>query len=488
MNAKLLVAAVLILAVETIIWPTFALSFDFPYIFSDPLRTTPDVINKGVILPGDSAPLPSSVQKDLSQPLTLSEAVDLALSNNQKIKSAWADIKIQAGTLGEAYAAYLPTVTGAINWTKDKIDYSNSKYTSTSTDGFTYDVSGTLRLLDFGGRTANRRASENLLAAALATHDATMQDALNEVIQNYFDAMTANASIKTKSINEQIAQDTLNSAKVREAKGVVSQSDTLRATTALARASLDKNRAYGDYQKTLAVLGRILGLPGSAQILLPKDMEQKDGTESKELALWLEEAQKIHPAIIAAKKQLEAAEQQVVVTKSAGLPTVNMSGSFYQNSSPGTALTATDTNEYTLTFKLTVPLFDGFASTYKLRGAQAQVEKKAAALVDTERQVAMGIIKAYADATSTLRNLESSATLLESAQSALTVSQRKYDKGAADITELLSTQAALADAWNERVRCLAEWNSARLRLLANAGKMGRFAVANAPKPIPDPAK
>ena len=476
MKGKLLTAVVL-LAVMTLICPVIGHTFEFPYVFKDPLRTLPDVVEKGVVLPGDSTPIPRSAQKDLSQPLTLAEAVDLALSNNQKIKSAWADIKIQAGVLGEAYAAYLPVVSGSTSWTQDQINYSNSKYTSTNTNGYTVDAVASLRILDFGGRSANRQYAANLLAAALASHDATVQDALNEVIQDYFDALTASASIKAKTKSEEIARDILNSAKTRETKGVVSQSDTLRAKTALAKASLDKNRAYGDYQKALAVLGRVLGLPRGAAIALQQEMEENNGTESRELTLWLEEAQKNHPAIVAAKKQLEAAEQQVTITRSAGLPTVNLSGNYYQNSSPGTALTATDTNELTFTVKLSVPLFDGFASTYKLRGAQAQVEKKAAALADMERQVALGIIKAYADATSSLRNLDSSAVLLESAQSALTVSQRKYDKGAADITEVLNTQSALADAWNERVRCLSEWQSARLRLLANAGKMGRFAVA-----------
>jgi outer membrane protein len=35
--------------------------------------------------------------------------------------------------------------------------------------------------------------------------------------------------------------------------------------------------------------------------------------------------------------------------------------------------------------------------------------------------------------------------------------------------ELLNAQAALADARTERTRSLAEWHSARLRLLAAAG-------------------
>jgi len=69
--------------------------------------------------------------------------------------------------------------------------------------------------------------------------------------------------------------------------------------------------------------------------------------------------------------------------------------------------------------------------------------------------------------------------LLKAAQEALTVSQRRYGKGAADITEILNTQSTLSDAQRERIRCLAEWQSARLRLLANAGRMGKSAVTEA---------
>lgn len=478
MNAKLQRTA-LCLAAGMLVWPTLvAHSFEFPYLFKDPLRTMPDVIEKGVILPGDSTAIPRVVQKDFTQPLTLNEAVDLALSNNQQVKSTWADIKVQAGTLGEAYATYLPTIRGSANWTMDNIHYTDSRYPSSDTQSFTGQASASWRLFDFGGRAANRHYAENLLVAALSNYDGALQDVLTKVIQSYFDAMTANASLTAKTKDEEIAQSTLRSAQEREAKGVVSQSDTLRAKTALARASLDKNRAQGDYQKALAVLGHYLGLPSNVQLLLPPELhEQPSGVvENKELSQWLEEAQKTHPAIVSAKKQLEAAREQVTVAKSSGLPTIDLSGNYYQNTRPGEAITK-DARETTLVVGISIPLFEGFATTYKIRGAQAKVEKQTAALEDIGQQVAMYVIKAYADTVSSLQNLGASAILLESAQNALAASQRKYDKGAADITEVLSTQSALADALNERVRCLAEWHSSRLQLLASAGKMGRSAIS-----------
>ena len=466
-----------VLLLAGLFWTASAWALDPAYPLVDPLGTKPDLLHTGVTLPGDGAPVPCPAQKDFSLPLTLGEAVDLALCNNPQIRSSWANIKIQAGALGEARSAYLPAVTGSLGRTNDQIRYSDSRFTGTNVDQNTAQGTVTWRLLDFGGRTANHQAAENLLTAALASHSATLQKALTEVIQAYCDALTTRAAFNAKVESVDIATNTLRSARSREEKGALAQTDTLQATTALAKASLEKNRTQGGYEKALSVLRYLLGVPGNPAISLPENLDEKAGENGgKALAVWLEETQKQHPALLAARSQLEAAQQRVEATRSAGLPSLGLSASYYQNTRPGEAVTYTDTKETTVGLTLTVPIFDGFSSTYKVRGAQAQVEQKEAVLADTEHQIAMEVIKAHADATSSLKNLEASANLLGAAQKALAVSQRKYAKGAADIVELLNTQAALADARQERIRCLAEWRSARLRLLASAGQIGRAAA------------
>jgi len=468
------ISAVMILAVLACQAPAFGFDSSYPF-FTDPLGTAPAVLEKGVILPGDTAPISCYVPKDFSRPLALGEAVDIALCNNPQIKSAWANIKIQAGAVGEARAAYLPTLTGVLSRVNDRITYSDNSLPTSSVDETTFQGGFTWRIFDFGGRAANHRAANNLLTAALANHNAALQKALSDVIQAYFDAMTANAALKATIEGEEIAKSTLSSAKVREEKGVVSQSDRLRATTALAKAVLENNRAHGDYQKALAVLGQIMGVPGKTVISMPEDITADTGEISSDLNHWLEEAQQNHPAIIAAKEQVKAAENQVTVARSAGLPTLNFYGNYYNNTGPGQAVTP-NAEERTVGIGLNIPIFDGFSNTYKIRGAQAQVEQKQAALADTENRIALELIKAYVDATFSLQNLDASVNLLEAAREALTVSQRRYDKGAADITEILNTQSTLSEAQRERIRCLAEWHSARLRLLASAGQMGRPAV------------
>jgi outer membrane protein len=215
-----------------------------------------------------------------------------------------------------------------------------------------------------------------------------------------------------------------------------------------------------------------MGLPTGAEILLPVELETGAKKLASDLTEWLQEAQEKHPGIASARAQLSAAQAKVKASKAAGLPTIDYNHNYYENGYPNQGLNALGTGVTTAGFVLTVPLFDGFGTTYRVRGAQAQVLQNQAQVQDTEQQVLMEVVKAYAEAQSSLDNLQASERLLASAKASVVSSQKRYDKGAADVLEVLSTQNSLADAEQERVRCLAEWRSARLRLLASSGVLG----------------
>ena len=76
MSAKLRRTVASFLAAALLCGPAAAQARDFPYLFADPLRTMPAVVEKGVILPGDAAPFSGALKQDMSRPLALSEAVD----------------------------------------------------------------------------------------------------------------------------------------------------------------------------------------------------------------------------------------------------------------------------------------------------------------------------------------------------------------------------------------------------------------------------
>ena len=449
-----------------------------PSFISDPLLTVPPEVYIGKSLPGDAEIIRCPTPYEGGKTLNLELAIDLALCRNPRIKSAWATIKIQTASLGEARAAYFPVLNGSISRLDDQTNYPNpsDNLAPTYVRGTSVYANLVWRIFDFGGRNANRRSANYLLEAALASHDAAIQRALVNVVEKYFETQTALAEWEAKKASANYAKQTLMVAEQREKRGVGAKTDTLQAATALAKVTLESNRAQGRYQKLLSELANIVGLDPSYKFALAKNKPIQDQVAQRDLDDWLTLVQAYHPSISAARKQLESAKEKRSVTISDAMPSLDFTANFFQNGRPNQGLTVVRTQETLAGFTLNIPIFDGFARAYKVRGAEAEVERKGAELQEVENQVSMEVVKAYADTTSAINNINSAQLLLNSANASLKSIARKFEFGAIDILEMLNAQSVLADAEQEQIRCLSELRSAKLRLYASAGVMGRILV------------
>ncbi|WP_367305178.1 TolC family protein [Burkholderia multivorans] len=448
----------------------------FPDALVDPLLTRPPVLDTGGRLPDDDVPVACPPAVDSTKPLTIADAVDLALCHNARVRATWASIKIQAAALGEARSAWLPTVNMSVSELVTQNRYPGAPLMNTRNVGRMTNASMNWRLLDFGGRAANRAAAKQLLTVALASHDAAMQKAVVDVVGTYLDVQNAQAALTARNESAALAESTWSASRQRLAKGVAARSDVLQAEAALARARLAATRARADAARATAELAYATGLPPDSRIDVVEALVPIATEVSRELRDWLRDAEDAHPEIRAARAQWKAAQAKIAVARSDGMPTLDLSGTFARNGYPNQGLQSLRSTQTSIGLTLTIPLFDGFARIYRIRGAQAQAEQAQSQLVDTQQQILREVVKAYADAHTAADNLQASARLLDVAQAAVTSARHRYAVGAGDILELLSAQAALADAGQERVRVLAEWEAARLRLFASTGFLGRWAL------------
>ncbi|WP_158601916.1 TolC family protein [Pararobbsia silviterrae] len=404
--------------------------------------------------------------------LDLTDAIDIALCDNPQLKHAIAEIRLQAAALGEARAAYLP-----------RLSLSTSELESRTRDAFGDQRArglasyGTLtwRVLDFGGRSANIELADRLLDAASATRDATIQRVLAHVVSAYFDAVTAQAAERERARSLELAELTLGATRRRSLHGSASHADIAQASAAHARAALARSRAQGELDKARAVLLNAMGRSSEQAVRLPDALPAPRDDEAVVLDAWLEHAKHVHPAIVAARAQADAAQAKIGVARAEALPTLDLNWNVYRNGYPNQGLSARGGTTTTIGLTLTIPLFDGFARIYGVRRAQAQSEQTSNQLEETRLQIDLDIVKARADVQAARRNVLASQALLVAAMDAAQSAQRRYDHGAADIVERLRAEDGLADAQQERIRCLAEWHSARLRLKASMGMLGRGA-------------
>jgi len=97
-------------------------------------------------------------------------------------------------------------------------------------------------LFDFGGRDAGLRNATELLAAALADHDATLQAVFATVAKDYCTAQAAQGVMEASVEIEHGAKESFEAASARVNRGVAPISDALQAQTALAQATFNRAR------------------------------------------------------------------------------------------------------------------------------------------------------------------------------------------------------------------------------------------------------
>lgn len=393
--------------------------------------------------------------------LTALEAVDLALCNHPQTREVWAAARAQAALVGVAQAAWLPNLDGSASATRFQYD-----------DGGSYNrraaaLTLSWLLVDFGRRSASVESAQQLLAAAAATQDATVQSLFLAALQAYYSAQAAQAAVISVTEAERSARESFQAADARYSVGVATPADRLQAQTALSQATLNRIRAEGDARNALGTLANALGFEAQQRIFLAElPALPTELAFQKEIDALIAEAQGRRPDLRAAEAQLKAADAGVDIARAQGRPTVSLAaGPSWQNS----AGLVTQGGSIGLT--LNVPIFTGFDTTYRVRSAAAQAEVRAAQRDRIRNQIALDVWKAYQSLTTATQSLKMTADLVVSAEQSERVALGRYKAGVGTVLDLLNAQSALASARLQRIQAQLDWNVYRATLAQAMGAL-----------------
>ncbi|AKM05384.1 Fis family transcriptional regulator [Burkholderia pyrrocinia] len=420
----------------------------------------------------------------VSNPLPLQEAVERALCNNPKTREAWANVKIAAAGMGAARGSYLPTISG--NWQGVRDDsrtdiIGHPEFSSNYRNSVlrTESVSLNWVLYDFGGRGAALANANALLAAAKASHEATLETVFAGVAKDYYATQAAQGAYVASQEIEQTAHDSFNAARERVNSGISPISDELQAQTSWAEAVTNRTKTHGDWLGAVGTLASDMDLDPDTPLILPDVREgvrpDSDFTESVDQLIL--EAKRTHPSVRAAQAQLEAATQKVKQTRAEGMPNLSFVAKYSWNNQPttlevGVPQFPANGREWYLGFQVTIPFFEGFTRTYQVHEAEAKSELQRDTLNEIEQQVGLDVWTSYHALKTATDNLNDTATLLDVARRSHEAARRRYQVGVGSILELLSAQSSLAAAKRQRIQSLTDWRSARLQLAAKLGRLG----------------
>ena len=386
------------------------------------------------------------------------EVVDLALCKNPTTREVWSAARVQAAEVGVAQSQFLPGLDGGMAVNRVRADSQTTTQKSAS-------LTLSWLLFDFGARSANLEVARQLLNAASATLDSTVQSVFLSALQAYYNAQAARAAVTAALESEKASRESLSAAEVRYQVGTGTPADRLQAQTAWSQAMLTRIRAEGVLRNTLGRLANVMGLDANQPLRLDDipSATPAAGFE-RDVAALIAEARERRPDLKAAEAELKAAQSAVDYARAAGLPTLSFAaGPRWQD------IGGLSANGSTIGLTLSVPIFSGFSTTYNVRAAEARTDVQAARVDNVRLQVALDVWEAYQSLTTATQTIRTSADLLASAEHSERVALGRYKAGIGNILDVLNAQSALASARLQRVQAMLDWHVSRATLARAIG-------------------
>ncbi|MDR7426207.1 MAG: TolC family protein [Armatimonadota bacterium] len=409
------------------------------------------------------------------RPITLSQALLTALQNNLALRIALFEVQVTQAQLAQALAARSGALTGTLGYTRTSERVTSFVIPANAfgpglppvETTITFPVSPNVYVVNLGYQypvySGGRLEAQIALAragvkGAEAALERTKQEVALQTKRAYFQVLVAQAGLQVAQQNVAQAEETLRIAQARVRAGTSPRFDEIQAEVNLANARQGLLRARNGVAVATQGLAAILALPLDAALHPQETMEVVPVTAS--LADLVARGLRERPELAEHQAKVEAAEAALELARTGGRPVVGLSG--------GLSLDGLGTGAVALGWSIglaaTFPLFDGGITAAKIREAELRLEQLkvvgAQLRQSIELQVRQGVLNlgAAAEEVSTAR------AAIEQAREALRIAQVRFREGVGTNLEVISAQAALAQAEGARVQALFSYNTARAQL------------------------
>ena len=411
-----------------------------------------------------------------NESLNLSQVVEAALCNNPQTQQAYASARAQAAQLGIAKSAYLPTLDDKIG-TNANVNTPELATRSNPYGNLTNSLVASYLLYDFGSRDANLENARQLLQAASATQSSIVQTILLNAIQAFYQVQANIASLSAANESERASEESFKAAQARYLAGVSTPADKLQAQTLFAQNTLTRITAEGTLKTSYGTLANVMGLVANKTLkLVPSVIVQPLDFIDQDINAMIEQARNRRPDLLASEAQLKAAQAAIEASRAASKPTftVSLSNSY----SDGSRISNADNSA--LGLSVSIPIFGGYAPTYRIRAAEANADLRSAVRDQLRLQVSLDVWTAYQNLRTANESIHAATVLVSSAEESSRVALGRYKAGVGNIIDTLNAQSALASARQQKIQANLNLNIARSTLAQSIGSLDNAMIQSLP--------
>lgn len=433
--------------------------------------------------------LPSTTFAADGVPLTLDEAITLALKNNRLIEQSAEDREIARWNLSVARRSAGPVFSWSsshyhiggryyrrqFRTPRDRARAESDQYASLYGmdiglnvglyPNYNYESTHNFSLrmpIYTGGLLENQRESARYsLNAADLSLENSRQLVKFQAAQAYFRVLQQISAVDVQQEAVELLEEHLRNVSIQYEVGTVAKSDMLATGVQLANSRQALNSAQGNYQTAVAQLNNILGLPVDTEIAANGQLNfvSYNLTEAE----CLEYALAHRPDGIAANFAVKRAQADTAAAKSSYRP--NVSAVITGNVSGESPFKADHfTERWAVGVEMNWNIFDNgvtSATVHQYQAAERRAESVALQQLETIR---LEVHSAYIALNTAEKNIAVTSAAVDKAEEEFAIAQVRYVEGVDTNLNVMNAQEKVVETRNNYYAALYSYNTSRAQL------------------------
>lgn len=388
----------------------------------------------------------------LTQPLSLTAALNTALQHNRTIQKSQRDLEAAQGVSLQTKAIAVPKIQATGSYSAMDPNATERFFPGQVLVDQNWDASiQVVQSIYEGGRMVSAwRAARLTKQQAFLQHQTVIADTLLSVRVAYYDVLLAAQDIVVRDASVTLLSKELDEQQRRYEAGTVPRFNVLRAEVAVANARPALIRARNNLRIAKNNLAQLLGydLPRDLWENIPLQLTDTLAVPafSIELPAAIQQALERRTELGALRTAEQLRREDIVSAKSGRLPSLQaFAGWGWRNSSISTDL-RDDVDGWKAGLQLNWNIWDSFATRGKVIQAKAAHERSQLELDDTGSKIELEVRTAYSTLAQAGEVLESQKKVQEQADEALRLARSRAEAGTGTQLDVLSAETALTEA------------------------------------------
>jgi len=413
----------------------------------------------------------------LTQPISLLDAVRIALERNGDILKSQQDLSASYGIAMQTRAILIPKVRGSASYEHNEaVEDTSRTSTGSGTNGLLNTPEdqwrGSIRIVQSvyeGGRMRSAFRSARLTKEqAYLEYQTVVANTVLDVRTAYYDVLLAQEQITVQAASVKLLEGELGKTKQRFDAGAVPRFNVLRAEVKIANARPRLIRAYNNYRTAKNQLATVLGynLPAEVSEDIPLTLTTKFTIEPLDMALpsALARARERRPELGALRAEVALRKESVVIAKAGSKPSLGIFAGYNSHSSEFREGFYDDVSGPLAGVAMTWDIFDGRATQGRVVEARARQAKASINLEDQMRRIEQEVRTAYSKFIEAREVIESQKRVVEQAEEAVRLADSRYEAGSGTQLDVLDAETSLTEARSTAVEAARDYQVSRARL------------------------